>query len=429
MNDRNLICEDGVELDFRTVFQVAARHLKLLLLAAVLGAGLAAAAAFFLIPTQYQSSVLFYVTNSGVDAEVPYSVSSGDLSTSRNLVDSYIVILKTREALLEVLRVAGLDTPYLELEDMITASAVNKTEFFRVTVTGPNPYQAEKIANAIGQVLPGRICAIIEGTQARVVEPAVVAWKPVSLGVEQYAVLGCLGGLLLALGVLLLWELAEGPVWNVEDVQRTGPYPVLACIPKSGDADAYRRVWGKTALAFADESPCRVLGLVGMGVDDSLTVIELARTLSREGKRVLLIEGNLAHPALGTPAAMEKTGGVTEFLAGQCRMDALFDRNSQWEGVTILPGGAVPPDLMELLGSARMRCLLDEQRQNYDTIVLNLGTAAAAAVLGEGLDGVLLAVRRGKTTRRDLKAAAQTLYEGKIRLLGILGMGLKGKVP
>lgn len=425
MNDQNLICNDGVELNLGLVFRLVKKHLGLLILAAVLGAGLAVGAVSCFMSTQYQSSVLFYVNNSGVDAEASSSVSSGDLSTSRNLVDSYIVILKTREALLEVLRVADVDIPYLELEAMISASAVNKTEFFRVTVTGPDPYQAEKIANAIGEVLPGRISAIIEGTRARVVEPAVAAWKPIPLGIERYGLLGCLGGILMVLGFLLLRELSEGPVWNLSDIRQACSSPVLSCIPRGAGREAYRPVCAKLALAFADDRPCRVLGIVSIGEEASPAAAELARALAQEGKRVLLVEGNLGHPSLRTRFSLETDGGLSEFLAGQRGSDTLICRDRGCETLMVIPAGAIPPDPMALLCSVRMQHFLEDQRKTYDYLLLDLGTAVPELAL----DGVLLAACRRRSTRRELKAVVQTLEEKSLRILGILAVGMREGKP
>ena len=106
------------------------------------------------------------------DASV--SISSGDLSTSRNLVDSYIVILNTRETLVDVIDYAGVARTYKEVRNMLSSSAVNETEIFRVVVKSPDPQEAEKIANAIAYILPNRIKNIIDGTSAKVVEAAVV---------------------------------------------------------------------------------------------------------------------------------------------------------------------------------------------------------------------------------------------------------------
>ncbi|MCD8326350.1 MAG: hypothetical protein LUC90_06610 [Lachnospiraceae bacterium] len=63
------------------------------------------------------------------------ALSSADLTASQGLVDTYIVILKSRTTLEAVIEESGVDYTYSELYDMIDASSVNSTEVFRITVT------------------------------------------------------------------------------------------------------------------------------------------------------------------------------------------------------------------------------------------------------------------------------------------------------
>jgi hypothetical protein len=118
---------------------------------------------------------MFYVNNNNrTYGETSTSISSGDLTTSRNLVDSYIVILNTRETLVDVINYAGASYTYKELKSMITSAAVNETEIFKVTVTSTDPKEAERLANAVASVLPQRIGTIIEGTSVKVDQDGVV---------------------------------------------------------------------------------------------------------------------------------------------------------------------------------------------------------------------------------------------------------------
>lgn len=221
MNDANLESGGAVEINLGKLIGLLMKHFRLICLLSLLGTLLALTLAFFFIPPQYQSSVMFYVNNTSVPVDdVSVSVSSGDLSTSRNLVDSYIVILKIRESLLKVIDYADVDIPLLDLRDMISASAVNNTEFFQVFVTGPDPYEAEKIANAIGYVLPGQIAKIIEGTSAKMVEEAVAAAKPCSPGYVYYALLGLGISLILSVVCLILRELLAPVVCSPQEHSR-----------------------------------------------------------------------------------------------------------------------------------------------------------------------------------------------------------------
>ncbi len=181
MNENTFQKNDEIEIDLGRVLRAVLDRAWVVAIVTVLCAAIAFAGTFFFITPQYEASAKFYVNNSSLSVgDASFSISSGDLSTSRNLVDSYIVILNTRETLNDVIDYAGVNRSYREVRDMITAAAVNETEIFEVAVTSPNPNEAEQIANAIAYILPKRIGTIIDGTSAKVVEAAVVPSSPSS---------------------------------------------------------------------------------------------------------------------------------------------------------------------------------------------------------------------------------------------------------
>lgn len=423
MNDVNLKTGGEVELNLKTAVETVAKYWRSLLLSAVLGAVLAAAAAWCLLPPQYQSSVLFYVNNSAVPGGSGASVSSGDLSTSRNLVDSYIVILKTRESLLDVISYAGVDIPYQELEDMISASDVNKTEFFRVVVTGTDPYEAEQIANAIGHILPGKIAAIIEGTTARMVEPPIAAWKPASSGYGKYAVLGFCGGLALSLGLLFLWKLTDEIIRSPEELEGLCSYPVLASVPVQGKkrkidsgsemAEVCRQVRTKLPFLLPD-STCRVIGISGPAKGEGIhrTAAELQRSLSRLNRKVLLLDADLRRER----NKMEHSPELFALLSGESSPEKVGN-------AVMTPCGDSTADPLDLLSSAEMKAFLRRQRENHDDLLLELPSAGEYSdvlAVAEELDGVLLVVCIDRCRRSELQKALRQLEFGKIRVLGLV---------
>lgn len=195
--------QEDLELDLYRLVAALLRRSWWLLLAGILGAGLALGGTWLLGEPEYQASVMFYVNNTAPEGE---GVSSGDLTTSRNLVDSFIVLLTTRDALTEVMEYSGAEHSQEELTQMLSASAVNSTEFFRITVTGKDPGEVWAIARAIGVLLPRRIAGVIRGTTATLVEDAALPEKPVGPAYETNALTGLCIGFLLAMGQVILGE-------------------------------------------------------------------------------------------------------------------------------------------------------------------------------------------------------------------------------
>lgn len=180
---------------------------------------------------QYKASAMLYVNNNVSVGGTSVSISSGDITTSKTLVSSYIVILKTRSTLLDVIDYAGLDISYGELKSMISAGAVNKTEIFQVTVVSDDPKEAEVIANAIAHIVPNKISSIIEGSSAKIVDYAVVPGSPFSPDYSRNTILGLLAGLIFSVCFVVVAELLDVAIRDEDDLRSFCSYPILASVP------------------------------------------------------------------------------------------------------------------------------------------------------------------------------------------------------
>jgi capsular polysaccharide biosynthesis protein len=131
MNEKEFQKNEEIEIDLGRVLQAVMSKAWLVTVVSVLCAVLTFAGTFLFITPKYESAAMFYVNNNSFSlGDASLSISSGDLTTSRNLVDSYLVILNTRETLNDVIDYAGAGRSYSELKKMITSQSVNETEIF-----------------------------------------------------------------------------------------------------------------------------------------------------------------------------------------------------------------------------------------------------------------------------------------------------------
>ena len=201
-----------------------------ILLAMVVFGGAAFSYAYFIITPLYKASAMLYVNNSSLSVGST-KVDLSDLNAAQSLVDTYIVILKTRTTLEEVIETAGLSYDYETLSKMIEAGAVNSTEVFSIEVTSPDPAEAERIANTIAELLPDRIAEIVDGSSVRIVDYAVVPSQKSSPSISRYTLLGLLLGAVVSCGVIVLLYLFDDQIRDEEYVRQTFDLPLLAAIP------------------------------------------------------------------------------------------------------------------------------------------------------------------------------------------------------
>ena len=218
------------EIDLLQLAKVLWRRAWIIILAMLFCGALGFSYARYCITPLYQAKAMMYVNNSSISVGST-TVNLSDLSAAQKLVNTYIVILKTRATLNDVIEQADLDYSYQELADMISASPVNSTEIFEIVVTGPNPREAEKIANTIAEILPEKISDIVEGSSVRIVDYAVVPSQKSSPSITRYAGIGLLLGALLSCGILILRELLDEQIRGEDYLRQNYDLPVLAAIP------------------------------------------------------------------------------------------------------------------------------------------------------------------------------------------------------
>lgn len=241
---RNMNNETGeLEIDLLRMAQALWKKAVGIVIAGVLAAVVALGYTAFFVTPLYKAEALMYVNSNNISVgSTKVSISQAELSAAQTLVDTYIVILNTRATLSEVIAQTKVNYSYEQLKKMISAQSVNSTEVFSITVTSPDPKEAEVLANAIAQILPQKIASIVEGSSARIVDYAVEPTEKASPSLRGNALLGFVLGVILACGVVIIREMLDDVIHDSDYLIQTYDIPVLAVIPdllSSQSANAY----------------------------------------------------------------------------------------------------------------------------------------------------------------------------------------------
>lgn len=460
--------EEVNEVNLKRLVDTVLRRAWLVILAAIVGAVVSFGGTCFFVTPLYESTAMFYVNNNSISVgEASLSISSADITASKSLVDTYIVILNTRETMTDVMDYAEVNRSYSEIMDMIKAEAVNDTEIFQVTVTSPDPAEAEKLANSIAYILPKRISSIVEGTSAKIVDSAVIPSEPSSPNLVVNTLVGFLLGLVVCVGTIILKELFNITIREEDDVTQICKYPLLTSVPDMAAAskggydyrydqdkgkkkpssgshgskpvligggmsfaatEAYKLLRTKLQFSFADERSCHVIGLSSAlsGEGKSLTAVNLAYTLSQLDKRVILIDCDMRRPTLADKLNIARKPGLSSFLSGQADIDGLVQFcgiKDDEQAFHVIAAGPNPPNPVELLSSARMSKVLKGLRHAYDYVILDLppiGEVTDALAVVKEVDGMLLVVRQNYCNRVVLSDAVRQFSFVDAKILGVV---------
>lgn len=218
-----------MEIDLKRLVRVLWRQLWVVVIIAVLMAALAFSYAWFMVTPLYSSNVSFYVNNNQVKNP---AYTTNQIAAAQNLANTYMVILESRSVLDEVIAQSGLPYTHNQLKYMISTSAVNETEIFRVDVVCGNSAHAALIANTIAEVLPDKIAEIVYGSSVCVVDPAVENKVQIFPNYQRYTILGAVLGAALAAVLIIAMDMMDTSIYSEEYLNVAyQDYPLLAVIP------------------------------------------------------------------------------------------------------------------------------------------------------------------------------------------------------
>ena len=159
------------------------------------------------------------------------------------------------------------------------------------------------------------------------------------------------------------------------------------------------------------------------GEGKTITAINLAIALAKDlDKKVLLADCDLRGGKVHKLLNLNLNPGLSEVLADGAATRAI-SQNSKISNLTVITRGEIPSNPSELLGSKRMRRLIEELRSGYDYIILDSPPSipiADAGILGAQTDGVLLVVQAQKTQAHTVRHAQELFSQARAKIIGFV---------
>lgn len=190
---------------------------------------------------------------------------------------------------------------------------------------------------------------------------------------------------------------------------------------KSPISEAYRTLRTNVQFTSVDSKTKKIM-ITSSGPREgkSTTVANLAVSMAQAGKSVLVIDADLRNPTQHKLFDLGNFEGLSSYL-----VQDLDDHNSIKEtmipGLKVLTGGPIPPNPAELVGSQRMKALIEEVSEQFDVVLIDTPPIIAvtdAAILAQEVDGVILVLASGEVNKEFAQRAKEQLEIVGAKILG-----------
>ena len=436
----------GLDINFAVILHNFINAAKRLIWIALILALAVGAFRYYRLDSSYQpvysSSVVFSV-------QASYA-STTDIGTRSNWLDSsaaatlsqtfpYIIRSENTKMLLEL--ELGKSIP----ANSITATSTADAGLFTMTATAYSPQDAFDIMNAAITIYPQAASSILGDTQIHIIniplEPPTTpdnANNAFSSALTFAAIT-----FVVCVLVIFLLSLTRKTVHAAEDLRKLVNLKCLAYIPavklkkRTTKANLTLTITNpRVSSAFNEsirnlrvrmqkilkERDAKVLLITSTLPDEGKTTVSvnLSLSLASEGKRVILIDGDLRKQSLKASVGLDApSDGLVEILSGNAKNFRLL--NVPNSTLLLLSGDETTDRPQPLLDTPRLRQVLELLRSKLDYIIIDTppaGILSDAATFAKFADATLYVVRQDLASTAQILNSIQTLAASDVELIG-----------
>lgn len=265
---------------------------------------------------------------------------------------------------------------------------------------------------------------------------------------------------LFGMGLALFLEYLDDTIRSTEEIENFLQLPALAAIPaidamprrklllvganqedeedrassellinadsRSSLAEAYRQLRTSILLSTAGHAPKSLLITSSLPSEGkTTTATNTAISLAQTGAKVLIIDADMRRPRLHSVFGIENGDGLSTLLSSELTDAEILSviKQDDRTKLHLLTSGPIPPNPAELIGSEQMALLMKTLQNHFTHVVVDsppIRSFTDGVLIASMVDGVILVVHAGKSSRQVVRRARQLLQDVGAKIFGVV---------
>jgi len=427
-----------IKMNLTTILQILRKHLPIMVvITLVVGIG-----SFFygksVSNTIYTAETSVTISESKPREEVTNSSNSiyiknydeFDLYTKH--INTYVDLANSKVVMNNVIETLNLDMKIDELRTRVKVASEGNTGFLTIYATTSDAKLSQQIANQYAKSLKDVSKSIKNEDYVVLGAGAPVPTAIETVNTSFFGKVGVLLGLMISLAIVFLLEMRKDRAKLDSAIEQLSNVPVVGIVsntdldnsnPELKNSVQYDNL--QTNLSFLLEENDSKVAVITSPIEDELTpsmIAKVGKAFANNGSKVLLIDSNFRTPSLQQEFNVSNSKGLADILLKDADINQCLSTTSL-ENLHLLSTGSTSMNSTSLLGSKKLRSLLDNLSREYDVILINscpILTSQGTSALSEYCNTPILITASEKTKNSELKNSVDVLNKLNAKILGIV---------
>lgn len=441
-----------IEIDIREILIILLKRWYLIAICFILATGSSFAITKFYLKPIYKAQTTLFL---GKESEKVASLSIADIQVNNQLVSDYRELLKSNLVAESIEKKLGVKAS--KIKSSVNVQTVKDSRIFSISYEDTDPKLASDVVNELALVIKQLASDVIQVKNVKVIDTAKVPQNPVGPSTKKNVGVAGIAGLALGAAMIILLEMLDNTFKKPEEVERKLNLNVIGAVPKFEGAkrgqnkkkdqkqleqdylknlitkndpkapasEAFREL--RTNLHYKsvdNELRTVVVTSPSLGDGKTVTAVNMAVTLAKSGKKVLIVDADLRKPKVHLYLGLDNQKGLTNLIKGDVNdkdIKSLVVSPDGMQNLSVVPSGPIPPNPAEILSSSKMQKLLESLKEGYDIVIIDtppVGQVTDAAILAGIVDGTILVLASSQTRIEMAKRAKKALESVKSNVIG-----------
>ncbi|RXT55710.1 CpsD/CapB family tyrosine-protein kinase [Lacticaseibacillus chiayiensis] len=192
----------------------------------------------------------------------------------------------------------------------------------------------------------------------------------------------------------------------------------------SASGQEFRTLRNNLTLQMSrNEVPVLLITSATAGEGKSYVAANLSASFAMEGKRTLLVEGNLHRPILADVFNLQVGHGLSSLVGVEATSVKASDViiQSKIRQLAVTPAGESLADPAKLLASDRFKAFIDQVKSLFDLVLIDgpaMADSSEAGLITELVNGVVLVAQADGPSKRDVAQTVAQIRQLRTALVG-----------